>query len=147
MSLEIYKSLRFSIQSQTSNTEQVKSYQHQHSLHYKYSKISAKSPTMHIPQAIVPLALSAYTAVTKTFDAATVRHTAPANTLAETTVDQFNDNHCGQYVNTIFVPNNGKNGGCNQVDGTKSIRVTGVEGGCSGKHVASYLMGRSLTCC
>jgi hypothetical protein len=92
---------------------------------------------MHIPQAIIPLALSAYTAVTKTM-APAVRHTAEVTTLgSQTTVDQFADNDCAQYVNTIFITNPGQNGGCNQVDGTKSIRVTGVQDGCSGKYSLS----------
>ena len=53
-----------------------------------------------------------------------------AGAMADNTINQFSDNDCQSYVTTYFEPGDG---GCQPIDSSKSVRVTGVNGGCSGK--------------
>jgi hypothetical protein len=88
---------------------------------------------MHIPQAILPIALAAYSTITRTLDVQLARPTGAVSILGDTTaVDEFNDNQCASYKDTFLISNPGHSGSCNQVDGTKSIKVTGLQDGCSG---------------
>ena len=83
---------------------------------------------MHIPHVAIPLAL---TALTRTLTTLTSVPTQPVTLASQTTLDQFADNHCGQYITTFFVPSGGA---CHQIDGTNSNRLTNVQDGCTGKH-------------